>query len=256
MKITLVQSDIVWENKAANLRRLEDMIMKIPDGTDLILLPEMFNTGFSMNTEALGESPGSYTTDWLVRISETTKAGIGGSFIVSENGSYFNRWYFVSQQNHIFHYDKRHLFSPGGEDISFTAGNERNVFTYNKLRICPSICYDLRFPVWTRCRNDYDLLINSANWPEKRRDVWLTLLKARAIENQCYVAGVNRTGTDGNGIKYCGDSVIYNPYGEVIALGTPDMESLVSGEISPAELSEFRVKFPVMKDADSFTIFY
>jgi predicted amidohydrolase len=254
MKITLVQTDIIWEDKLKNLENLEKIISKIPEGTDIVVLPEMFNTGFSMNPERLGEPAGSVTTEWLSAIAENKNIGIGGSIIIREDGRYFNRWIFISPEKETWYYNKRHLFSPGNEDESFTHGTQRVVFNFRGLRICPNICYDLRFPVWTRCMNDYDLIINSANWPEKRRDVWLTLLKARAIENQCYVAGVNRIGIDGMGIKYCGDSAIFNPYGEMISSGPNNKEVLVSGDISITGLAEFRQKFPVMNDADDFII--
>jgi predicted amidohydrolase len=256
MKITLVQTDIIWEDKEGNLKRLERLINGIPLGTDVVFLPEMFNTGFSMNPEELSEPFGSRTTEWLSAIAAKLNIGIGGSFIIRDNNCYYNRWYFVSPGKEIWFYNKRHLFSPGDENKLFTPGKERIIFSYKGLRICPNVCYDLRFPVWSRCRNDYDLLINSANWPESRRDVWLSLLKARAIENQCYVAGVNRIGVDGKEIKYCGDSVIFGPYGEIISRGTMNKESLISGEISLSGLSEFRNKFPVFNDADKFRIEY
>jgi predicted amidohydrolase len=180
--------------------------------------------------------------------------GVCGSYIIRENSYFYNRWIFVSSEGEIWSYDKRHLFAISGEEGLFTRGKERVVFNFRGLRICPNVCYDLRFPVWSRNRNDYDLLINSSNWPESRRDVWITLLKARALENQCFVAGVNRIGIDGTGIKYCGDSMILGPKGEIIAEGKQNEESLISGDISIDELSDFRKKFPVLKDADRFSI--
>jgi predicted amidohydrolase len=255
MKIALLQPDIIWENKIRNLERMGEMISAVLAGTDIIILPEMFNTGFSMNPGELSEQPDSITLEWLRSMSEKYCSGICGSYIIASDKHYFNRWIFVSPDNETWIYDKRHLFSPGGEDQLFTRGMERIVFNFRGLRICPNICYDLRFPVWSRNRNDYDLLINSSNWPESRRDVWLTLLKARALENQCYVAGVNRIGVDGTGIKYSGDSMILSPKGEIIAEGRQNEECLISGEISINELSDFRKKFPVVNDADNFTIY-
>ena len=158
--------------------------------------------------------------------------GVCGSYMVKENGRFFNRWVFVSPEKEIWYYDKRHLFSMGGEDKFFSAGKSRLVFSFRGVRISPYICYDLRFPVWSRNSNDYDLVIYSANWPEARINVWNTLLKARAIENQCFVAGSNRIGTDGNGIKYCGDSAIIDPRGEIIASADNNEECSVSAEIS------------------------
>jgi len=254
MKLALIQSDIIWENKFRNLERMGEMISSIPDGTDLVILPEMFNTGFSMNPADLAESPQSVTFDWMHDMAAKFNFGLCGSYIVSENSNFFNRWIFVSSDGGIWIYDKRHLFSIGGEEALFTRGEKRVVFKFRGIRICPNVCYDLRFPVWSRNRNDYDLLINSANWPESRREVWITLLKARALENQCFVAGVNRIGIDGAGIKYCGDSIILGPKGEIIAEGKQNEESIVSGVISIDELSDFRKKFPVLNDSDDFKI--
>ncbi|HOW10260.1 MAG TPA: amidohydrolase [Bacteroidales bacterium] len=254
MKTALVQFDIAWENKSVNFRKVESLISECRKNIDLIILPEMFNTGFSMNPAELSEKPGSETFVWMRRMACESNAAICGSYIVEDGGTYHNRWTFVSPENEVYFYDKRHLFSPGGEDRLFTKGRERVVFTYKGFRICPNICYDLRFPVWSRNRNDYDLLINSANWPTRRQDVWNILLKARAIENQCYVAGVNRTGIDGSGIKYTGESVILGPGGETIASDTSGNEGIIYGEISQSELSDFRRKFPVLNDGDDFTI--
>ena len=254
MQITIVQSDIIWENIPANLERLGKLIFAISSRTDIIILPEMFNTGFSMNPEALSETPGSQTYAWMVNTASENNAAVCGSYIVKENGLYFNRWLFVSPDGNTVRYDKRHLFSPGNEEKLFSRGAERVVFNFRGFRICPTVCYDLRFPVWSRNRKDYDLLINSANWPQARRDVWLTLLKARAIENQCFVAGANRTGTDGTGIEYCGDSMIIGPRGELIASDTEVKECLITASVSIKELDEFREKFPVLGDGDEFVI--
>jgi predicted amidohydrolase len=255
MKLTLIQSDIIWENKIKNMEKLGELISTIPADTDIVILPEMFNTGFSMNPHELSEPPDSETFEWMKSMAEKCNYAICGSYIINENSHFYNRWIFVSPDNEIWSYNKRHLFSPGDEDKLFTHGNERVVFNFRGLRICPNICYDLRFPVWSRNRDDYDLLINSANWPERRRDVWLTLLKARAFENQCFVAGVNRIGIDGTGIKYCGDSMILGPKGEIIASDIRNKECLISGEILINELSDFREKFPIQNDADDFTIY-
>lgn len=255
MKITLIQPDIIWENKLKNLEKLGELMSESPDETDIIILPEMFNTGFSMNPAYLCETPDSVTLEWMRSMTEKRHSGICGSYIVSVDNQYFNRWIFVSPDGETWNYDKRHLFSPGGENKLFAPGRNRVVFTFRGMRICPNICYDLRFPVWSRNRNDYDILINSSNWPESRRDVWITLLRARALENQSYVAGVNRIGIDGSGIKYSGDSMIIGPKGETIASGRQNEESIVSGEISLSDLADFREKFPVLNDADNFKIF-
>ncbi|MGD0342465.1 MAG: amidohydrolase [Bacteroidales bacterium] len=254
MKITVVQPDIIWEDKPASLRKLDMLISSITCEPDIVILPEMFNTGFSMNPELLYENPGSVTFEWMKSKSSKGNYGICGSYIVGENGLFFNRWLFVSPEGETWSYDKRHLFSPGGEDMLFTRGTKRLVFTYRGVRICPNICYDLRFPVWSRNNNDYDLLINSANWPAPRHSLWLILLKARAIENQCYVVGANRIGLDGAGVNYKGDSVLIDPRGNIISTPADTRECAVSGEISMNELSDFREKFPVLKDADQFSI--
>ena len=254
MKFTLIQTHIIWEDKVRNLERIGEMISSIPGGTDLVILPEMFNTGFSMNPAELAEPPESVTSDWMHDMAAKYNSAICGSYIVSENSNFYNRWIFVSPDGEISIYDKRHLFSISGEEALFTRGEKRVVFNFKGIRICPNVCYDLRFPVWSRNRNDYDLLINSANWPESRRDVWITLLKARALENQCFVAGVNRIGIDGAGIRYCGDSMILGPKGELVTEGKQNEESIVSGDISFDELADFRRKFPVWKDGDNFTI--
>ena len=253
MRLTLIQPDIEWENKNGNFARIERLISDINTDTDLVILPEMFNTGFSMNTERLFEPPNAETYEWLRKISMEGNYGICASYIVKERKRFYNRWILVAPEGKSWHYDKRHLFTMSNEEQSFTPGRVRQIFTFRGVRICPNICYDLRFPVWSRNRNDYDLLINSANWPSARRDVWLTLLKARAIENQCFVAGSNRIGTDGAGINYSGDSMIIDPKGEVI-ISAGEKECSITADISMDELREFRKKFPVLDDADDFAI--
>jgi len=253
MKITVVQPDIEWENKRGNFLRIERLIKDISGKTDLVIMPEMFNTGFSMNPGELSEPPDGETFKWLKNISLTGNFGICASYIVMDRNKYFNRWVLVTPEGESWSYDKRHLFRMTNEEESFTPGKIRLTFTFRGVRICPNICYDLRFPVWSRNRNDYDLLINSANWPAVRRDVWLILLKARAIENQCFVVGSNRIGTDGAGIKYMGDSMIIDPKGMILA-NAGDRECLITTEITLKELEHFRNKFPVQEDADDFTL--
>jgi predicted amidohydrolase len=255
MKISLVQPDTVWENKAENFRILKKLILPLSNKTDIVVLPEMFNTGFSMNPEFLGESPRTDTFDWMKSMAVEGNFGLCGSYMVRENGLYYNRFVFVSPGNEVWQYDKRHLFSMSGENKFFTPGNQRVTFRFRDIRISPFICYDLRFPVWSRNRDDTDLIIYSANWPESRKLVWNTLIKSRAIENQCYVAAVNRTGTDGNGVLYCGESMLINYQGEVIAGADSSQESIVTGETSVDELLAFRTKYPFLKDADEFSIY-
>ena len=254
MKISVIQPDLAWEDKSRNFRNLGELISPLFNKTDIVILPEMFNTGFSMNPEQLSESPGGETFDWMKSIAEKGNFGLCGSYIVKEEMKFFNRWLFVSPGKEYRYYDKRHLFSIGGEDKLFSAGKSGLTFNFKGVKISPYICYDLRFPVWSRNRNESDLIIYAANWPENRRSVWNTLIKARAIENQCYVAGSNRIGTDGTGIKYCGESMIINPMGEIMVSASPDEECSISAEVSLTELSDFRKKFPVINDADDFTI--
>jgi len=256
MRITIIQYDISWEDKQSNLNYLEKIVSPLSGKTDLIILPEMFNTGFSMNPDKLCENPDSKTLSWMKNLAEEGKFAVCGSYIVKEAGKAFNRFVFVASDGETTNYDKRHLFSMGNEDKFFSKGKKRVIFSYRGFRIMPIICYDLRFPVWSRNRNDYDLLICVANWPESRREVWNTLLKARAIENQCYVAGANRVGTDGTGIKYSGDSAILNPRGETFQEGITNTEFVITADLSLSELNAFREKFPAWKDADNFLIEY
>ncbi len=254
MRISIVQYDIAWEDKEASFRRIEEILEGRNADPGIIILPEMFSAGFSMNAGLLAEPAGSVTHSWMAGLASGLDSGICGSYIVREGDRFFNRWIFVTPGGEFFSYDKRHLFSMGGEDRVFTSGKERLVFSFRGIRIFPIICYDLRFPVWSRNRNDYDLLVCSANWPAQRMAVWNTLLKARAIENQCFVAGSNRTGKDGSGIGYNGGSMICGPSGEVLAEMLPDREGLVETELDLSELGNFRERFPVMKDADDFSI--
>ncbi|MCX6252885.1 MAG: amidohydrolase [Bacteroidia bacterium] len=256
MKISIIQPDLVWEDKSHNFTNLGELILPLHNATDIVILPEMFNTGFSINPEKLSESPGSVTFKWMLNTAKRGNFGLCGSYVVKEGMHFFNRWVFVTPEDEAWYYDKRHLFSMAGENKLISPGKKRLIFSFRGVRISPYICYDLRFPVWSRNRNDYDLIIYAANWPASRREVWNTLLKARAIENQCFVAGANITGTDGNGYKYCGDSMIIGPRGEVIASLNNDGVGLVEAEISLNELSDFRNKFPVLNDADNFNIDY
>jgi omega-amidase len=254
MKLSIVQTDLAWEDKSLNFLNLDKLIFPLYNKTDIVILPEMFNTGFSMNPERLSELPKSESFNWMKNHAINGNFGICGSYMVIENRYYYNRWVFISPETESWCYDKRHLFTMSDENKIFTPGEKILIFSFRGVKICPFICYDLRFPVWSRNINNYDLIIYSANWPERRSEVWNTLLKARAIENQCYVAGSNRIGTDGKGIKYSGDSMIINPRGMIIASSDQDIECTVNGEISMTELSDFRQKFPVLTDADNFNI--
>jgi omega-amidase len=254
MKISIIQSNLVWEDKFSNFKILDGLISPLHNNTDIIVLPEMFNTGFSIDSGKLAEPYFGETFEWMRNVAIKGNMGVCGSYIVMDRKKFYNRWVFVSPEKEHWHYDKRHLFSMGGEDKFFTAGSNRLIFNFRGVRISSNICYDLRFPIWSRNRNEYDLLIYSANWPESRGSVWETLLRARAIENQCFVVGANRIGSDGKGIKYCGDSMIIDPHGKIIHLANQNIEESISGEISMSELVDFRNKFPVLNDSDDFTI--
>lgn len=252
MKISLIQSPIIWEKPDENLLYYERVISQNPVG-DLIILPEMFSTGFSMSAERWAENMDGSTIQWLKRISTLTGAMIGGSFIVQDDSRYYNRFVFVHQGNIIHYYDKRHLFGMAGEDSVFTAGSKSGTFEYLGWKIRPAICYDLRFPVWTRNSDNYDVLIYTANWPSKRAIHWNALLPARAIENQCYVLAVNRIGTDGNGLEYQGDSGVYGPSGQKL-VSAENKETCINFNLDRTFLSEYRKELPFLQDADEFKI--
>ncbi|MFB9292248.1 amidohydrolase [Persicitalea jodogahamensis] len=255
MQVALIQADLVWEDITANLAMLEEQIAALPEPADVIVLPEMFSTGFSMNASVLAEAMNITTTRWLKMMAAQTQALVIGSFQVKEDGNFFNRLLCVRPEGTYEIYDKRHLFRFGAEHETFTAGNEQLVVNWKGWRICPLICYDLRFPVWSRqdSKNPYDLLLYVANWPAARAYAWDTLLRARAIENLSYVLGVNRVGRDGNGIEYSGGSLAVDFLGEVITdLGEAEGAKVV--RLSKVPLEKYRKSFPALLDADDFLI--
>lgn len=234
--------------------KLSELLSGLNGQTDLMLLPEMFTTGFSMRAKELAETMAGESVSWMVNQSRKHHAALAGSLIIKDSGQYFNRFLFVTPEGKIYHYDKRHLFSIGEEHLYFSSGKERVIVNFRGWRIIPMVCYDLRFPVWCRSIKQADLMLFVANWPEARKQVWQTLLKARAIENQVFVAGVNRTGKDGAGIGYQGESMIIDPRGNVIADLGNKTEDVATSDLSLKELKLFRDKFPVGRDADSFEI--
>ena len=254
LRIALAQVDLVWENPEQNRLNLEKGILSLKSFCDLVVLPETFTTGFSMSAYDLAEPMDGPTINWLIDISATTQIAIAGSLIIKEGEQIFNRFVFVQPDGQISYYDKRHLFSIGGEAHPFVKGNKKMIVNYLGWRIALYICYDLRFPVWCRNVGDTDLMIFTANWPASRNEVWNILLKARTIENQVVVAGVNRIGTDGNGISYSGNSQLINMRGEDITPIDSSENGWMIYEVSLLELHNFRKKFPVAKDADNFTI--
>jgi len=254
LRITLAQVDLVWENPGQNRMNFEIQIRKLTGQSDLVILPETFTTGFSMNAADLAEPMDGPTVNWMLNLSLTTGIAIGGSVIIKDKDLFYNRFVFVTPTGEISCYDKRHLFTFEGESISFTAGNQRMIINFFGWRIALYTCYDVRFPVWCRNLNDTDLMIFTANWPSSRNEVWKTLLKARAIENQVYVAGVNRIGKDGSGITYVGDSQVINSRGGLLSEPVSSYDGFITYEISMKELNDFREKFQVAKDADQFLI--
>lgn len=252
--ISLIQSDLYWEQPDANLAMFEEKIWQIEE-TDLIVLPEMFTTGFSMNAAAMAEPVGGKTFRWMRQMAKQKNAAVTGSYIVKEGGQFFNRLHFVYPDGSLEKYDKKHLFTLAGEDESYTAGEQRLIVEFKGWKIHPMICYDLRFPVWARTRSseeslyEYDLLIYVANWPEPRINAWDALLKARAIENLSFCVGVNRTGTDAFPKDYPGHSGIYSYDGEQLGFSTS--EEIISATLSSESLAKFRERFPFQRDADS-----
>lgn len=248
MKLTILQRNIEWANPAMNVKRADEAIDRNP-GADLYVLPEMFSTGFCTHPEGIAESTESDTLQWMKDKASSTGAAIAGSIAVTKDGKYYNRFYFVKPDGSEAHYDKKHLFTFGGEHERFTAGDKRVVVEYKGVRILLEVCYDLRFPVWSRNRGDYDMILYVASWPTVRVAAWKSLLVARAIENQCYVAGVNRVGTDPSN-EYSGGSMVIDPYGKIIASCEDGVEMSASAEIDMDMLEAFRAKFPVLNDSD------
>ena len=248
IKVTILQQDLAWADPAENIRRA-DIAVESDPGADIYVLPEMFSTGFCTEPEGAAERHGGPALEWMKSKAAETDAAIAGSLAVVEDGKYYNRFYFVRPDGTYEWYDKKHLFTYGGEHEHFTAGSDRTVVEFKGVRILLEICYDLRFPVWSRNHGNYDMIIYVASWPSSRRHAWDSLLVARAIENQCYVAGVNRTGADPYN-EYSGGSVVIDPYGATIAKCEDGRVSAAEAEIDIVKLEAFRKKFPVLNDSD------
>jgi omega-amidase len=254
LQVSFFQTELFWENPTANLAMFEEKIAALPHTTDLIVLPEMFSTGFTMNIEKVAEPMNLTTLRWMKQQAAATGAVITGSFIVKENGKFYNRLAWVEPNGSVDVYDKRHLFRMGQEHLYYEAGQQKLIKTLKGWRICPLICYDLRFPVWSRNVDlAYDLLLYVANWPAPRVHVWNTLLQARAIENLSYVVGVNRIGTDGNALAYSGDSAVIDFKGERLFYES-NTEAVCQIGLDKELLDAFRSKFPAHLDADRFEI--
>ncbi len=258
LTITLIQTNLVWEDKVANLRMLGNKISSIDPATELLVLPEMFSTGFSMRPAELAEKMDGPTVTWMRQKAMEMKIIMAGSLIIEEEGNYYNRLIWMLPDGRHGQYDKRHLFAFAGEDKHYTAGNRRVVASVKGWRINLQVCYDLRFPVWARQQPtegqpEYDLLLYVANWPQRRNHAWKTLLQARAIENQSYVIGVNRVGEDGNGIYHSGDSMVVDALGETL-YQRADAEDIFTLTLQKQDLATVREKLPFGKDADGFML--
>lgn len=254
LRITIIQPDIVWENKEANYLQYEKLLADDTEKKQVVLLPEMFNTGFSMKPEFFAETMDGEAMQWMRITAARHKCILTGSLMIKENGNYYNRLIWMLPNGQFYHYDKRHLFAYAGENEHYTAGDKRLIVSVNGWKICLMVCYDLRFPVWLRNQNEeYDLLIVVANWPERRAVAWRSLLMARAIENMSYVVGVNRVGTDGNDIQYSGGSAVFSPLGETLweKQHAPAIHTLV---LDKEKLVETRRQFPFLNDADKFML--
>src|SRR5690554_2140882 len=247
IKLTILQSDIIWEQKAANIENYDRLLAQTTE-TDVIVLPEMFTTGFTMHPEHLKETMDGPSVSWMKDTAREKNAAVTGTLIIEDENKHYNRCLWVFPDGTVKHYDKRHLFSMGDESKYYAAGSQRLVVDFRGWRFCPLICYDLRFPIWSRNNDNYDVLLYLTNWPSSRHYVWKSLMVARAIENQAYCVGVNRIGFDGEDTAYEGDSALIDPKGFATFIG--DHEKAETFQISYKELHQFRESFPVLKDQD------
>ncbi len=254
LKVALLQTDLVWENIEQNLIRFSEKINGIEEQIDLILLPEMFSTGFSMKPQNLAETMDGTTVNWMLNLATKKNVAIAGSAIIKENEAYYNRFLFVKPTGEVEYYDKRHLFTLAGEDKVYTSGNKKIVINYKGFKICPLICYDLRFPVWARNIEAYDVLIYVANWPKPRIAAWDALLKARAIENMCFTIGLNRVGKDANNLEYNGHSAVYNCLGEKMTGTIENVENTIVVSLNKKHITEVRSNLNFLNDKDVFVI--
>ncbi|WP_372625708.1 amidohydrolase [Arsukibacterium sp.] len=254
VNVSLLQTELHWQDSAANLAQFSALLAKLP-ATDLVVLPEMFTSGFSMQSAEIAEAESGPGRDWLIAQAKQLNAAITGSVAVrNATGGYVNRMYFVTPDGAVSYYDKKHLFRMAGEHQAYQAGRERVIVRWRGLRFCLQVCYDLRFPVFSRNQNDYDVLIYVANWPAARRHAWNSLLVARAIENQAFVLGVNRIGRDGNDIHYSGDSVVIDYQGQLLASLPKSEAGVINTTLNASALAQYRQAFPAHLDADAFTL--
>lgn len=252
LNVALVQTTLAWENPKANRIHIEDKVSSIT--ADLIVLPEMFSSGFTMNASEVAETMDGETITWLKTLSKTKNAAIVGSLVITENDNYYNRLVFVEPNGELTTYDKRHTFTLAGEHKVYTAGSEKIIIDYKGFKICPLVCYDLRFPVWARNTEDYDILIYVANWPKVRIAAWDTLLKARAIENMAYSIGVNRVGLDGNNYEYSGHSAAYDVLGHRMDSIPENTEIVEVIALEKSHITKYRERLGFLKDRDNFSL--
>ncbi|PKP26055.1 MAG: amidohydrolase [Bacteroidetes bacterium HGW-Bacteroidetes-2] len=254
LHIALIQAPLVWENADSNRNYFSKKILAISEAVDVFILPEMFTTGFTMNANPLAETMQGKTLSWMLNLAKEKQSAITGSIIIKENGNYYNRLLFVFPSGELKTYNKKHLFTLAAENQVYTAGNAKLIIDFHGWKLCPLICYDLRFPVWARNKEIYDVLIFVANWPKMRITAWDTLLKARAIENMVYCVGVNRVGTDGNGYEYVGHTAIYDALGKNVSPDLKEKEGITIVCLEKLHLQETRNTLKFLEDIDEFQI--
>lgn len=254
IRITLVQANIFWEEPNKNLSKFEKIVNSLKGKTDLVVLPEMFTTGFSMKAHHLAETMNGKTVTLLKKLAASNTLAIAGTVIIKEDGKYYNRFLFVKPDEKISYYDKRHLFRMSGENEKFSIGKKRVIVKYHGFRFLLQTCYDLRFPVFMRSKNDYDIILVVASWPEPRADIWKKLICARSIENLCYIVALNRVGVDGTGMNHTGDSAVSDYRGRDILLCKPGREEISTITLSKKELDDFCKGYPAKKDWDKFEL--
>ena len=255
LNIALIQSHLAWENPVHNRLMFSQKILGLDEKVDLVILPEMFTTGFTMNAAEVAETMSGVTVEWMAKMASLKNCAVTGSVIIEEKGKYYNRLIFMLPDGSFQYYDKHQLFTLAKEEEVFTAGNTQVIIEYQGWKIKPLICYDLRFPVWARNTEDYDVLLYVASWPHMRIQAWDSLLKARAIENMCYCIGVNRVGLDGKGFEYNGHSTVYNALGEQLVEEAPvETETILYNSLQKSHISQLRSKLGFLADRDSFTI--
>ncbi len=254
LKVALIQTDLIWENSEKNRENFSKKFQNLSEDVDLVILPEMFTSGFTMNAKAVAETMKGGTVTWMQQMALKYNTAIVGSIVVTEDNKFYNRLLFVTPNGTLQYYDKRHTFTLAGEDKVYSTGIKKLIIDYKGWKICPLICYDLRFPVWSRNTEGYDVLLYVANWPKPRIAAWDALLKARAIENMSYCIGVNRVGVDGLDIEYSGNSAVYDLFGNEISNIEPNKEQIEIITLQKEHITRYRDKLKFLDDLDDFTV--